>query len=449
MIQMFFPKDFLWGTATASYQVEGASLEDGKGESIWDRFSHISGNVLNDDTGDIACDQYHKYKDDIKLMKALGLKGYRFSIAWPRIYKEGWGRVNPKGVDFYNYFVDELLKNGIEPVITLYHWDLPQALQDRGGWENRDTIEYYSEYAAFMFNALGDRVKKWITHNEPWVASFLGNAEGVHAPGFKNLKLAVQISHNLILSHAKAIQVYRQLNMDGIIGIALNLSPVYPASNSRENIEAAFLADGYYNRWFLDPVLKGNYPVDILKIYENNLNAPIIQNGDMKLIASYSADFLGINYYSRAVVQKSNKNEMLKFEVIRPMGSKYTEMNWEIYPEGLYDLLTRISKEYESPHIYITENGAAFKDKKIINGIIQDDDRLEYFKLHFAQAYRAIEDGVKLDGYLIWSLMDNFEWALGYTKRFGIINVDFKTLERKFKKSALWYKDVISNNGIK
>lgn len=450
MDEIYFPDNFIWGSATASYQIEGAVNEDGRGESIWDRFSHISGNTLNGDTGDVACDHYHRYKDDIKMMSEMGLKGYRFSISWSRIFPKGYGEVNQKGVDFYNNLVDELLKNGIEPAVTLYHWDLPQALQDIGGWENRDTVDYFVEYATYMFKMLGNRVKKWSTHNEPWVAAFAGNLAGRHAPGNTDLKLAVQVSHHLILSHAKVVQAYKKLNSkDGKIGIVLDLHPVVPATDSKEDYRASILVDGYQNRWFLDPVLKGKYPEDILKLYTEKLIAPDIMPGDMEIISNNPMDYLGINYYFRKVVKKSEENMFFKFSEVKPKGSEYTEMNWEIYPKGLYDFLIRIKNEYNNPHIYITENGAAFKDDKIVNGIVEDDKRVDFLRQHFEQAHRAIKDGVKLDGYYVWSLMDNFEWARGYSKRFGLIFIDYKSLKRIWKKSALWYKDVIENNGIK
>ena len=449
MDKINFPNEFVWGSATASYQIEGAVNEDGRGESIWDRFSHIKGNTLNGDTGDLACDHYHRYKEDIKIMSEMGLKGYRFSISWSRIFPKGYGEVNQKGVDFYNNLVDELLKNGIEPAVTLYHWDLPQALQDIGGWGNRDTVDYYVEYATYMFKVLGDRVKKWSTHNEPWVAAFAGNLAGRHAPGNTDIKLAIQVSHHLILSHAKAVQAYKKLNQkNGKIGIVLDLHPIVPATNSKEDYDTSILVDGYQNRWFLGPVLKGEYPGDILKLYKEKLVAPVIMPGDMEIIANNPMDYLGVNYYFRKVVKKSKENMIFEFSEVKPQGSDYTEMEWEIYPEGLYDLLTRIKKEYNNPHIYITENGAAFKDDKIVNAIVEDDKRLDFFRQHFVQAHRALADGVKLDGYYVWSLMDNFEWARGYSKRFGLIYIDYKSQKRILKKSAIWYKSVIENNGF-
>lgn len=449
MANINFSKDFIVGTATASYQIEGAANEDGKGESIWDRFSHIPGKILNGDNGDTACDHYHRFKDDVRLMKELGINGYRFSISWSRVLPEGKGKVNQDGIDFYDRLVDELLENGIDPMVTLYHWDLPQALQDLGGWGNRDITDYFQEYSGHMFKALSDRVKKWNTHNEPWVVAFAGHYYGRHAPGLTDFPMAVQVSHHLMLSHAKAVQVYKSFNKnDGKMGIALNLYPMYPASDSQEDKEAALLVDGYHNRWFLDPILKGNYPEDMLKLYQDSFGAPIIHTGDMDLIASNAVDFLGINYYFRKVIKKDGTDSILKYKEIKPQGSDYTEMEWEIYPQGLYDLLKRIKDEYNDPHIYITENGAAFKDDKITDGIIYDDDRVNFLKQHFETASKCIEDGIKLDGYYIWSLMDNFEWAHGYSKRFGLFHIDYKTRDRLWKKSALWLKDLLKGRSI-
>lgn len=449
MSRIIFPDGFLWGAATASYQIEGAVNEDGRGESIWDRFCHTPGNIMNGDKGDMACDHYHRYKQDIKTMKEMGLKTYRFSIAWPRIFPEGKGNLNQKGLDFYNSLVDELLENGIEPAVTLYHWDLPQKLQDLGGWARNDTTEYFADYAACVFKSLGDRVKIWITHNEPWVASFLGNTTGEHAPGLKDFSTTLQVSHNMILAHAKAVNVFRQMNIkDGKIGITLSMSPFHPASDSVEDREAAVIGDGFENRWFLDPVFKGHYPKDIIGLCQDKLGSPVIGQGDMETIASSSIDFLGINYYFRILTRKSKDSTFPGIEKIKPESGWFTEMGWEVYPEGIYELLTRVSRDYGSPHIYITESGAAFKDNIINGGIVEDEDRLEYLKKHFAAAGRAIQDGVRLDGYFVWSLMDNFEWAFGYDRRFGLIRVDFETQERLWKKSGIWYKDVIAKNGF-
>jgi beta-glucosidase len=444
-----FPQDFIWGTATASYQIEGAAKEDGKGLSIWDTFSHTPGKVYNDDNGDIACDHYHRYKEDIQIMKNIGLKGYRFSISWSRIFPEGKKQINQKGIDFYNILIDELLKNGIEPAITLYHWDLPQTLQDIGGWENRETINYFIEYAKCAFNKFGDRVKKWITHNEPSIIAFGGNYDGYHPPGYKDLSLAVKISHHLLLSHAKVVELYKQINKQkGKIGIALNLYPIYPATDSENDKDAVLFANDYYNTWFLDPVLKGKYPEKLFNIFKEKFNSPVILSNDIDILKRNRCDFLGINYYMRKIVKDSNSHKILKFEEIRAKNANFTYMDWEIFPKGIYDILIYIKEEYDNPEIYITENGAAFNDTVNNGDIINDNNRIDFLKEHFKEANKALNEGVHLCGYYIWSLMDNFEWAYGYSKRFGLIYVDYQSLKRIWKKSAYWYKDIIKNNGL-
>ncbi len=447
--EMTFPKAFLWGTATASYQIEGAAFEDGKGESIWDRFSHTPGKIHYGDTGDEACDHYHRYREDVAIMRRIGLRSYRFSVSWPRVYPKGGGSINRPGLEFYERLVDELLSSEIAPMVTLYHWDLPQALQEGGGWLNRDTAEYFADYAAKLFQVLGDRVKMWITHNEPWVTAFLGHAVGVHAPGIKDYPQAISVSHNLLLSHAKAVAVFRDFNReDSRIGITLNLSPFEPASDSEEDERAANLGDGSLNRWFLDPVFKGTYPQDMLDAYTERGWAPEIGEGDMDQLADSDIDFLGVNYYFRNIVEASSSGKSL-YEPVRPEGAEFTEMDWEIYPEGLCDLLLRLDRDYSRPPIYITENGAAFKDDRVADGTVQDEDRIHYLRDHFAQAHRALEEGVDLRGYFVWSLMDNFEWAYGYSKRFGIVHVDFESQARTLKKSALWYRDVIDTDTVR
>ena len=447
MSKIIFPKDFIWGTATASYQIEGAWNEDGKGMSIWDSFSHTPGNVQNNDTGDVACDHYHRFKEDIEIMKELGLDSYRFSVSWPRIMPDGKGEINQKGLDFYKNLVEELLNAGISPALTLYHWDLPFELQKIGGWTNRDVAEYFAEYAELMFDELGDRVERWITHNEPWVVSFMGYHTGEHAPGLTDLKLAQDAAHNLLLSHGKAVERFRSKNLDGELGITLNLYQTYPATDSEKDKEAAGLAKESLNGWFLNPIFNGNYPAKISEFYNNAVGDIEIQDGDMDLI-SQDIDFLGINYYSRAVVKYDSSQEFIPVAHIKPEDSQYTEMGWEVYPEGLYDLLTEIKEVYGDIPLYITENGAAFDDE-LIDGQVKDEERLDYLKQHFKAAHKAIKNGVNLKGYYVWSLMDNFEWAHGYSKRFGLIYIDYGNGQtRYFKDSARWYKKVINNNGI-
>jgi beta-glucosidase len=441
-----FPDNFQWGTATASYQIEGAYDEEGKGESIWDYFSHIPGRIYGEETGDVACDHYHRYREDVENMKKLGLKAYRFSISWPRVIPQGKGKVNPAGLDFYDRLVDELLKAGIEPFVTLYHWDLPQALQEEGGWKNRDIVGYFVDYTALVAHRLKDRVHHWITHNEPWVVSFLGHAFGTHAPGIMDLPAALQVSHHLLLSHGRAQEVLKNLGDENTkVGITLNLHPVYPASQREEDIKAAKRCDGHLNRWFLDPVFKGAYPPDMLEYYQNKI--PQIFPADMSII-SRKVDFLGVNYYSRWIVKDNPEEKILKLSFSKPQDAEYTGMGWEIYPRGIYEILKRVQSDYSPQAIYITENGAAFQDKLNEEDEVKDGRRISYLREHISFAHKAIEEGVRLKGYFVWSLMDNFEWTWGYSKRFGLIYVDYPTQKRIFKESAYWYKEVIKNNGI-
>jgi beta-glucosidase len=443
--KLTFPPQFYWGTATASYQIEGGWNEDGKGESIWDTFSHTQGKIRDGSTGDVACDHYHRWKEDVALMKEIGCNAYRFSISWPRVIPKGKGKVNPLGLSFYDRLVDALLEANITPFITLYHWDLPQALQDEGGWANRDTAYYFAEYASVVAHKLGDRVKHWITHNEPWVVSWIGYGWGEHAPGIRNEKVAIQVSHHLLLSHGLAVEVLKDISPDSEVGITLNLSPIHPASDSEEDKLAAWRQDGFLNRWFLDPIFRGHYPPDIIELY--SANAPKVLPGDMAII-SRRIDFLGINYYSRGIVRFNPKAGPLQAEGVAPEGAEFTEMGWEIYPPGIYEIIMRIWKDYQPKKIYITENGAAFADEIASDGGVHDQKRIDYLREHFIQAHKAIEEGANLCGYFIWSLMDNFEWAHGFTKRFGIVYTDYPTQRRIMKDSALWYKKVIEENGL-
>lgn len=433
-----FPKDFIWGTATASYQIEGAWNKDGKGESIWDRFSHTPGKVLDNDTGDVACDHYHRWRDDIQLMKDLGIKAYRFSIAWPRILPNGSGKVNEAGLEFYSQLVDGLLEVGIEPYATLYHWDLPQALQDKGGWADRMVVDAFVEYVDITTRALGDRVKNWITLNEPWVSAFVGYRDGHHAPGHKDLNEAIAASHHLLLSHGRSVSVIRKNVKDANVGITLNLTPQMPASQSLADRKAANYIDGYINRFFLDPLTGRGYPEDMVKAFDNPMS--FVQNGDMEEIA-VPVDFLGINYYTRNLVRADEKDNQPQ-TVFRE--GAMTEMEWEVYPRGLYDLLGRVHFDYGFPAIYITENGAAFPDDKPVNGELHDPDRVSYIKEHLKVVNKAINIGIPVKGYFVWSLLDNFEWSFGYSKRFGIVHVDLETQKRTAKSSAKWYSRAIA-----
>jgi beta-glucosidase len=443
---LHFPDGFLWGTATASYQIEGAVNDDGRGESIWDRFCRTPGKVFGGQTGDVACDSYHRFKDDIALMKRLSLPAYRFSIAWPRLFPQGRGRLVKKGLDYYETFVDALLEAGIKPMVTLYHWDLPQALQDAGGWENRETIDRFVEYSDAVLGALGDRVKLWVTHNEPWVVSFVGNFDGKHAPGKTDFAAAVRVSHGLLVSHAKVANLFhRDYPKAGRIGIVLNPRPSHPRDKGDE--EATRRGDGFINRWFLDPVMRGWYPQDMLDHYRAKGVLSGVDEKDRALLESAKVDYLGINFYSRQVVHRSS-TQPLELDVSIPEGAPVTGVGREIYPQGLYEMLTRIDRDYGKPDIYITESGAAFADKVVKDGVVQDLDRLDYLRQHFVQAHRAIQAGVRLKGYFVWSLMDNFEWAQGTSWLFGIAHTDFATQVRTPKRSGLWVKRVAEANAI-
>jgi beta-glucosidase len=436
-----FPNGFLWGAATAAYQIEGASHEDGKGESIWDRFSHTPGKTTNGDTGDEACDHYHRYKEDVALMKALSLPAYRFSISWPRVLPAGKVPANAAGLDFYDRLVDELLSAGIEPWVTLYHWDLPQTLQDKGGWGNRDIAGYFSDYAALMADRLGDRVRRWMTVNEPWVVAGIGHATGEHAPGFKDERLALRVSHHLLLAHGNAMQAIRSANRvreDTQVGIVLNLWPIEPRQDTTSDRDIAELIWQRDGAWFLDPLLKANYPDKAWRSFGERV--PQIMPGDMTTI-SQRMDFLGINYYSRTVLGREG--------LLKPVpGATYTEMDWEVHAPALERLLVRLHKEYTLPPVYITENGAAFKDDVTADGAVHDTLRLQYLNEHLNACLGAIKQGVDLRGYFAWSLLDNFEWQHGYTKRFGLVHVDYTNQQRIVKDSGRWYSEVIKQNAL-
>jgi beta-glucosidase len=448
MAETGFPAPFLWGAATAAYQVEGAVRENGRGESIWDRFSHTPGKIANGDTGDVACDHYHRFHEDVALMKELGLKAYRFSTAWTRIFPAGGGRLNRPGLDFYQRLVDALLEAGIRPLLTLYHWDLPQTLQDRGGWLNRDTTRYFADYAAAMFEQLGDRVKLWITVNEPWVAAFAGHLTGEHAPGLKSWPSALQAAHHLLLAHALAGARFPSGGEAGKIGITLNLSPVEPAEEKEDARQAAGLADDFLNRWFLEPVFRGRYPEELFSLFSSRYGAPRIADEDRALMAARPVDFLGVNYYFRALARAPGAAERL-FDTVIPPEAERTAMGWEVHPRGLYDLLVRLHRDYNPPLLYITENGAAFPDTPDAEGRFNDERRLAYIRDHIREAGRAIaEQGVPLAGYFVWSLLDNFEWAYGYDKRFGIVRVEPGSLRRTWKQSAFFYRDLIARGTL-
>lgn len=447
-----FPPNFVWGTATSSYQIEGAAQEDGRGESIWDRFSKTPGKVRDGTSGDVACDHYHRFREDIALMKSLGLQAYRFSIAWPRILPSGRGTANEAGLDFYSRLVDALLEAGIVPYVTLYHWDLPQVLENEGGWTSRRTAEAFVDYAVLVAKRLGDRVKKWITHNEPWCTSMLGYEQGIHAPGHFKPSAAIAASHHVLLSHGLAVPALRAEVPGAEVGITLNLTPAVPASPSGADYDAYRHFDGYFNRWFLDPLHGRHYPADMVEGYTNSgLGEGIgaIKRGDTDIIAA-PCDFLGVNYYNRAVLRsdKVPDSKNLPREVHVAPSSEWTEMGWEVYPDGLRQILTRVHLDYAPRKIYVTENGASYSTPPDEGGRVRDELRLRFLRDHFAAAHRAIEAGVPLAGYFVWSLLDNFEWDRGYTQRFGIVWTDYTTQKRIAKDSALWYRDVIAKNAV-
>ena len=439
-----FPDRFLWGAATSAYQIEGSPLADGAGPSIWERFSHTPGRIANGDTGDIATDHYHRFLSDVDLMHELGLTSYRFSIAWGRILPHGTGRVNAAGLAFYDKLVDALLSKNIAPMVTLYHWDLPAALEERGGWLNRDIANWFGEYAHVAFRALDDRVTKWVTLNEPWVVMHDGYVSGINAPGHRNLREAPLATHNLLRAHGKAVQAYRTVGKHEI-GLVVNLEPKYPASNSPEDEAATRRADAYMNRQYLDPLFRGEYPAELAKICGDAW--PTFPASDWPIIQT-PFDFLGVNYYSRNVVRNAPGEPPLHAARVRQPEHIHTEMDWEVYPAALTRALVRVKERYGDIPLYVTENGAAFDDPPhVTGGVVDDPLRVWYLREHLRAAHDALSHGVDLRGYYAWSLLDNFEWSSGYAKRFGIVHVDFDTLARTPKSSARFYADVIRSHG--
>jgi beta-glucosidase len=432
--------EFIWGVATSSYQIEGAANEDGRGQSIWDTFCKVPGKVANFDNGDIACDHYHRFKEDLDLMKWMGVKAYRFSVAWPRVIPDGVGRVNEMGLDFYDRLIDSSLEREIAPWLTMYHWDLPEALQLRGGWNNREVVEWFGEYGEVLTSRFGDRVKNWMTLNEPLCSAWLGHLYGDMAPGIKDLQTALNVSHNLLMSHGLACQVIRSNVSEANVGIVINVTPAVPATDSQVDSNAAQLADGFDNRWFLDPVFGRTYPADVIDALGAS---PEIHSGDMKLIAQ-DLDFLGVNFYFRQTVAADQNSKPLPIRSVNRENVKKTAMNWEVHPQAFEETLLRISKEYSPKAIYITENGSAWNDE-VINGEIIDDERIDYLVRHLDAMRSARNQGAPILGYFAWSFLDNFEWAYGYEKRFGLIYVDYKTQTRTPKKSALFYRQLLLN----
>lgn len=438
-----FPSGFLWGCATSAYQIEGSPLADGAGPSIWHRFVRTPGRVHGGHTGDIACDHYRRHADDVALMRELGLNAYRFSIAWSRVLPEGTGKINPAGLDFYERLVDGLLENGIEPMATLYHWDLPAALHDRGGWLNGDSASWFADYASAVFARLDGRVKRWVTLNEPWVVTDGGYLHGVLAPGHRSPFEAVIASHHLLRSHGAAVQAYRA---DGRheIGLVVNLEPKYPASDSAADRAATARADAYMNRQYLDPVYLGRYPPELREIFgEAWRDWP---DEDFALIGQ-PIDFLGVNYYTRSVTRADASSWPLGAAAVQ-QNATYTETDWEVFPQGLTDVLEWVRDRYGNPPVYVTENGAAFYDPPKVEGPeLADPLRVDYLRRHLRAIHAAIAAGCDIRGYMAWSLLDNLEWAHGFSKRFGIVHVDFQTQQRTRKASAQFYSRVIASNG--
>jgi beta-glucosidase len=462
-MRMTFPKDFMWGAAASAYQIEGAWNADGKGLSIWDTFSHLGGKVAGDQNGDTAVDHYHRYRDDIRLMADLNLKAYRFSVAWTRVLPAGRGPVNRKGLDYYDRLVDELLKQGIQPYACLFHYDLPQALQDRGGWPKRETALAFGDYADVLSRRLSDRVKAWFTHNEPWITAVFGYLTGQHAPGKRNPLAAFRALHHLLLSHGLAYAaIQANARPEVQVGITLNLSPIYPVSKRRPDILAARRLDTFLNRITLDPLLKGTTPL-AENVFSKFVSGSYIKDGDLRTINQL--DILGVNYYTRAVVKHDGRIPIVAAAQVQPPQSEYSSM-WEIYPKGIHDILMRIWKDYykspaapagkgkgpgrggKLPDLIVAENGVPVPDAPDFDGRVRDERRIRYLHDHIAEVHRAIREGVRVKGYFHWSFTDNFEWALGYGPRFGLVYVDYATLKRRVKDSGRWFARVIGENGL-
>lgn len=468
-----FPDGFLWGTATASYQIEGAVDGGGRGRSIWDTFTHTPGKVFHGDDGDVACDHYHRFAGDVDIMGDLGLGAYRFSVAWPRVQPDGKGAPNKEGLDFYRRLVGKLRERGIEPALTLYHWDLPQALQDEGGWADRATADRFAEYADIVGRALGDEVPMWITLNEPWVSAFVGHEAGQHAPGLTDTATAAKAAHHLLLGHGRAVRALRaSLPASAQVGITLNLSPVHAATDAEEDAEAAQRVSAYLNEWFLGPTLRGEYPKWLYGRFSEIAGSDIASPGDLEEIHA-GIDFLGVNYYTvRNVGAPSSEAatsgaqaalrgdfaatpagrrrlpDYLGAVDVPLAGVQRTTKGWAVQPDGLRELLVWARDKYGPVPVYVTENGAAFVDYVDPAGKVKDPERVEFLRSHFASAHEAIAQGVDLRGYFVWSLLDNFEWADGYSQRFGIVYVDYKSQERILKSSAHFLSEVARSNAV-
>jgi beta-glucosidase len=445
-----FPEGFLWGVATSALQIEGGRNEGGRGESVWDRYAEKPGAIEDGSNPSVACDHYHRWREDVGLMEWLGVGAYRFSIGWPRVLPEGTGSPNLTGLEFYDRLVDGLIASGIQPFVTLNHWDMPQALMENGGWASRDAVQAFVDYAAAVTERLGDRVRYWVTHNEPWCIATLGYEEAHHAPGLTDPGAALSTAHHLLLSHGRALEVIRENSSESEAGIVLNLCPAQAATGSDADRDAARQFDGLFNRWYLDPLFRGEYPGDTIqdRVRKGHLESnvlPFVHAGDMATIRA-PMDFLGVNYYSRAVVEAGPDGNVVGVDVVPE--EELTEMRWEVYPQGLTDVLLRVHREYRPESIFITESGVAFPDVVGENGRVSDPRRVEFLGRHMAAAHRALEEGVPLRGYFVWSLLDNFEWQHGYTKRFGLFRVDYETCRRTQKKSADWFRETIARNAV-
>jgi beta-glucosidase len=430
-----FPAEFLWGVATSAYQIEGAWNEDGKGPSIWDAFTHTPGHIYENQTGDVACDHYHRWPEDVALLRQLGVQLYRFSVSWSRVLPEGRGKINLAGLEFYDRLVDALLGAGIQPFPTLYHWDLPQALQERGGWPNRETVGAFIDYARIVAERLGDRVRWWTTHNEPHIVTQMGHIEGTHAPGLRDYGAGLRTAHHLLLSHGEAVRMLRStVRVPAQIGIALDLVPIYPASHSEQDRQAADRMDLALNRAFLEPLFRAAYPAELAGLFA--AFGPVVQAGDLETIA-VPLDFLGVNYYTRIVARHSTNNP-IQAEPVPPAGER--SLMWEIFPDGLPALLQRLQRDYRPAAVLITENGVPYEDTPNAQGQLEDRARISFLERHLAGLQQALTNGVPVRGYCLWSLLDNFEWALGYRPRFGLVHVDFATQRRTPKASFEWYR---------
>ncbi|GAB2535133.1 GH1 family beta-glucosidase [Gracilibacillus alcaliphilus] len=441
-----FDKAFTFGTATSSYQIEGGATEGGRTDSIWDTFSATPGKVFQGDHGGIACDHYHRYREDVQIIKKLGVESYRFSMAWPRIFPEE-GVYNQEGMAFYKALIQELKANDIKPVVTMYHWDLPQWAQDQGGWASRKSLKWFSEYAHKVFEELDGLVDSWITQNEPWCAAFLGYHQGVHAPGHRNMEEALKAAHHILLSHGQTVKLLKEtFQSDTPIGITLNLTPFYAASDSYNDQIAKNNADGYTNRWFLDPIFRGSYPSDMINLFSKYVHDfSFVQPGDLETI-SVPCDFFGINYYSRGLVEFNGAHDFLQAAAYSDY--EKTEMHWDISPSEFQELIRRLRQEYTDLPIIITENGAAYPDQLTEDKQIHDPERTSYIQKHLQAIAELNEEGMNISGYFVWSLFDNFEWAFGYDKRFGIVYVDFDTQERFMKDSAHFYRKVVREREV-